>query len=609
MAYVKNGYFEIQDIPVMYIPYFSHPINDKRRSGFLYPGFVQNANSGIGISVPYYFNLAPNYDFLLNSVVWSQRGLMEEGTFRYMTKYFQGQFEGSIVPYDFKDKKMRGAFTLSTTGQYEGLTTNLNYEYISDPNYYNDFSSGNVNLVTKTLLDREFDLNYTNSYIDSGITVLDYGVVNPIIDLANIPYAKLPEVKFNITSAGYTPDYLTISANTLNTYFYKSPWPVSPSVSPVQGTNVSGFRSYDAPKIQGNFSNSWSYFNPSLQVPIRYYQLDNKATDTVQFTNSTVTSVLPIFNIDAGAYFDRDYTTENGSYTQTLRPRLFYTYIPYQNQTDIPLFDTSLQNEQYMQMFQVNRFTGYDRINNANQLTYALEASTTRNDDGTTLASAKIGQMAYFADRKVNLCQGNSACPNPGLMDPFSTDTFSPIMSSFEFQIMKNIYLSAQVNYRVKQEVVDYQVYQLSYKDENENIFNVSYNNIANNWNSLTEQQIINGQKPQPQETITLSTLLNITDHWGITALWNYNFFQKKIANVFAGLQYNAKSWAFRALWQASAYTNQDPNNPTQLGPLVNTYMFEFELKGLGGIGNTSDISSRLQQINGYNVGEWGEGE
>ncbi|MDE4938408.1 LPS assembly protein LptD, partial [Francisella tularensis] len=81
------------------------------------------------------------------------------------------------------------------------------------------------------------------------------------------------------------------------------------------------------------------------------------------------------------------------------------------------------------------------------------------------------------ADRKVNLCQGNSACPTPGLLDPFSTDTFSPIMSSIEFQVMKNIYLSAQVNYRVKQQNVDYQVYQLSYKDENENIFNVSYNN------------------------------------------------------------------------------------------------------------------------------------
>lgn len=484
----------------------------------------------------------------------------------------------------------------------------MKYEYVSDQNYYNDFSAGNINLVTKTLLDREFNLNYGNDYIDSGITVLDYGVVNPTIDLANIPYAKLPEARFNVTSDGYTPDYVTLSANTLNTYFYKSPWPVNPSVSSVEGTNVSGFRSYEAPKIKGNFANNWVYLNPSLEVPIRYYQLNNKTTDTIQFSKNSVTSVLPIFNIDAGAYFDRDYTTENGSYTQTIRPRLFYTYIPYQNQNDIPIFDTNLQNEQYMQMFQVNRFTGYDRINNANKLTYALESYITSQDDGSTLASAKIGQMVYFADRKVNLCQGNSACPYPGLEDPYSKNIFSPVMSSFEFQVMKNIYLSAQINYRFQTQKVDYQVYQLSYKDENENIFNISYNNILDNWNSITQEQINQGQMPPSQETITLSTVLNVTDHWGITSLWNYNFRQKLISNVFVGVQYNAKSWAVRALWQASAYTNQDPNNPTKLGDLTNTYMVEFELKGLGGIGNTSNISSYLQQINGYKVGEWGEG-
>lgn len=97
---------------------------------------------------------------------------------------------------------------------------------------------------------RQFDINYGNQYIDSGITVLDYGVVNPAIDLANIPYAKLPEVKFNVTSDGYTPDYVTLSADTLNTYYYKSPWAINPAVGPEKGTNVSGFRSYEAPKLK-----------------------------------------------------------------------------------------------------------------------------------------------------------------------------------------------------------------------------------------------------------------------------------------------------------------------------------------------------------------------
>ncbi|API86383.1 LPS-assembly protein LptD [Francisella uliginis] len=608
MAYVKGGYFEVEDVPVMYLPYFSHPISDKRRSGFLMPSFAQNGNSGLALSVPYYFNLAPNYDLLLNSIFWTDRGLMEDGTFRYKSEYTENQFEGSIVPYDFQAQKMRGAFSLSSKGDFEnGITTNLQYDYISDSQYYNDFSAGNVNLVTKTLLDREFDVNYTNDNIDSSVTVLDYGVVNPDIDLANIPYGKLPEVKFNVTSDGYTPDYLTVSMDTLNTFFYKAKGTIEPlKDATAQGTNVNGFRSVEAPKITGNFANSWGYINPSLELPVRYYQLNNQASDVVKFNQNSVTSVLPIFNIDASAYFDRDYTTDDGAYTGTLRPRLFYTYIPYQDQSNIPLFDTSQQNEQYMQMFQVNRFTGWDRINNANQLTYALEASTTNQADGSTVASAKIGQMMFFDDRKVSLCQGQPNC-NPSTFDPYANDTFSPIMSSFEFQVMKHIYLSAQINYRLQSQKFDYQVYQLSYKDENENIFNISFNNIDRDWNAITQQQINQGIAPPSQETITLSTILNITDHWGLTALWNYNFKQAKTSNVFAGFQYNAKSWAIRALWQATAYTNEDPNNTQALGSLTNTYLLEFELKGLGGAG-ASNLASRLNQINGYESGEWGVG-
>ena len=255
-------------------------------------------------------------------------------------------------------------------------------------------------------------------------------------------------------------------------------------------------------------------------------------------------------------------------------------------------------------MFEVNRFTGHDRINNANQITYAMESTTMSNDDGTTLSSFKIGQQFFMADRLVTLQQGDSKSPTT----PGSTDTFSPVMSSFEYQILKSVYLQGQVNYSVQGKKFDYQVYGIQYKDENENIFNIAYNNIANNYNSLTQDQINNGQAPVAQETLTVSTLLNVTDHWGIASLWNYNFKQKQVANAFVALQYNDKSWAVRALAQASSFTNQNPNDPLELTNLTYSYMLEFELKGLGGVGDTAQISSQLHQITGYETGEWGEG-
>lgn len=604
MAYMKDGWFKIKDIPVMYVPYFSYPTDDKRRSGFLTPGFVQNDNSGFGVSIPYYFNLAPNYDLLFEQVLWSQRGPMENATFRYMNEYFKTQFEGSLVPYDFKSNTTRGAFTFNGSGGYNNIQMSYNYDYVSDSQFYNDFSAGNINLVTKTLLDREFNLSYTNEIINTSLQFLDYGVVDQSMFLANTPYGKLPDFNFNIDVSKYLPDYLQFSVKTQNTYFYKREAGILGAGTPT-GSMVNAFRSYDSPKLALDLSESWGYFTPSLEIPIRYYQLQNHTNDIIQFNQNNATSVIPIFNIDAGAYFDKEFTTDKGAYTATLLPRLFYTYIPYQDQTNLPLFDTNFTNEQYMQMFQVNRFVGGDRINNANQLTYALEHTITNQEDGSTLLSAKIGQQIFFADRLVGLTQGNQA-PNVNRLLPFYNSTFSPIMGSFSYQVLQNIYASADINYRVETGNVEYQVYQLQYKSENNNIFNISYNNIAYNWASMTSQQIIDGVAPQPQQTITASAILKLTDSWAIAALVNYDFIQQSITNTFVGLQYDANSWAIRGLIQRSAYTSNNPNNPQAVGALNNTYVLELELKGLGGVYGANGLAQRLSQINGYTTGQWG---
>ena len=238
MAYITDGYLKVKDVPVMYFPYFSQPIDDRRRSGFLYPGFNQVGDTeitrpggikekrqggGTGISIPYYFNLGKNYDLLTQTVIWSNRGLMENGTFRYKTNYFEGQIEGSAM-LDTLEQKLRGAFTISNQGDFNnGIKTNFQYDYVSDRNYYNDFSVGDIGLVTKTLLDREFDVTYQNENIDAGLTLLSYGLVNEDMNLGNIPYAKLPELTFSANSTGYTPDYLDLSIDTVNTYFTKAP--------------------------------------------------------------------------------------------------------------------------------------------------------------------------------------------------------------------------------------------------------------------------------------------------------------------------------------------------------------------------------------------------
>ena len=88
--------------------------------------------------------------------------------------------------------------------------------------------------------------------------------------------------------------------------------------------------------------------------------------------------------------------------TQTLEPRLFYTYIPYRNQDQMPIFDTALSDYNYAQLFTENRFSGGDRFGDANQLTVALTTRFLLNN-GTELLRAALGQRYYFADERVGL--------------------------------------------------------------------------------------------------------------------------------------------------------------------------------------------------------------
>ena len=605
MFYLKNGFLKVKNVPIIYFPYFAHPLTPERRSGFLMPYYVHNSNAGYGFVIPYYFNLAPNYDLLLNNILWSNRGIMQTGNFRYLTDTNSGEFRGSFIGYDSKKKKPRGDFTFYDNGNYDnGFSTSLRYDYVSDNDYYDDFSAGNISLMTKTLLDREISVSYSNDYVDTRLEFLKYGLVNSDLFVNNIPYAKLPDLKLNFDASDSIPSYMDLTLNTQNTYFYKEA-AIYEDNNPEEKTNVNAFRSYESPKFMFDIERTYGYFKPSLEVPIRYYNLDNKDTDLIKFKKNDVLSVIPIFNIDSALYFDKDFSNSSGSYTETLEPRLFYTYIPYQNQQDIPLFDTNLQNQSYSQMFEVNRFSGMDRINNANQISYALETKTLDNDTGDSVFEAKIGQQMFFADRKVSLAQGyNSDFENPNQMDQFYNQRFSPIMSTMSYNFTDNLYFSTELTYRLNNRNWDYQTYSLEYTSDKHNLFNISYNNIANNYAGMTQDQINNGDKPESQKSVAVSGLVNLTQTWSVAGLINYNIVAKKTSDMFAGVQYDQPSWGARFIYQKTI-SNFNVNDPSELvGDLNSTFMLQIELKGIGAFSNRN-LQARLDQISNYD-NDWG---
>ncbi len=596
-----NTLFYVKGMPILYWPYITFPIDNRRKTGFLYPTAGYNSNSGYYISTPFYWNIAPNYDFLLTPTIYNHRGVLLDGNFRFLTETQRGNIDVQYMPDDGKTGTDRKAFSVTDYGTYgQNWTSFLNYQYIGDKDFYNDFDSDNMGLSTQTLLNRQFQFGYADPHFSFNTNIQAYDVIDDTMYLANRPYWMLPQINANYTYPGVLPHF-DFSWTNQFTYFYK------PSLDGL--SQVDGQRLYSAPMLSFPFKKSWGFFTPSLTMSGTLYTLQNR--DAVsssdpnfsqnQFPEQSVTRTLPVVNVDTGLYFDRTFELNNHKYTQSLEPRLFYTYIPYQNQSNIPLFDTSLSNFSYASLFQTNSFTGYDRINNANQLSYALQTSINDAETGKNIISAGIGQIAYFADRRVSLCSGTDAnCANSYV--PFYDSTFSDVAGFFNYQFLPHWQLLTNATWNPNNGNVDSQTYQLQFMPDNDHIFNLGYQNIQDNYASLTPEQIQNNQKPDPLSQITFSALWKLTPHWSLAGLWSYAFNNRHTTNMFAGIQYDACTWAIRFLAQRYVNSSSDPNNPSQVtGPLTNAFIFQFELKGLGG-SSESSLSQRLSMINGYNA-------
>ena len=595
-----NALFYVKDVPILYWPYMTFPIDNRRRTGFLYPTAGYNSNSGYFLSTPFYWNMAPNYDLLLTPTIYNHRGVLLDGNFRYLTTTHSGELDLEYMPHDRRAGIDRKALSFTDNGQYDqNWSSYLNYQYIGDKDFYTDFDSDDMGLSTQTLLNRQASLRYSDPHWNMNTTIQSYDVIDNTMYLANRPYSMLPQINANATYPGLLP-HLDFNWDNQFTYFYKRSLN---SISQVQGQ-----RYYSAPKLNFPLQKTWGFFTPSVTLSETAYTLQNRSA--VAFTGATnfgqnqypqqnITRSLPIINLDTGLYFDRKFDFNNHEYTQILSPRLFYTYIPYQNQSNIPLFDTSLSNFSYASLFQTNTFTGIDRINNANQLSYALETSVNDQATGVSVLSTGIGQIAYFTDRKVSLCSGTDAdCANSYV--PFYNSNFSDVAAFFNYRFLPNWQLMTSGTYNPQNNNVDSQTYQIQYMPDTDHIFNIGYQNIKNNYAALTPAQIQANTLPDSLSQISFSSIWKLSPHWSVTGLWSYAFNSRHTTNMFAGIQYDACSWAVRFLAQRYVNSSSNPNDPNNItGPLTNAFIVQFELKGLGG-SSQSSLDERLSMIPGY---------
>ena len=540
----RHAKVRFKGVPFAYLPYARFPIDDRRHSGFLLPSIGTGERSGTDIAVPYYFNIAPELDATLTPRYLSKRGFMLGGELRYLQEKHSGELRAEILPDDREaidgENSTRGALSYQARGNPAprwGFDVDLNY--VTDNQYLDDL--GNSLVVTSTRqLERRGDLTYTGDGWDALGRVQYFQTIDDDIPTSARPYTRLPQLLFNLDK----PRQAMGLRYLLRTEYANFDHP--------DDSKVKGHRFDIQPGISLPLTRSWGFFTPKASVRYTGYNLENQTPGE----SSNPDRTLPTLSLDSGLFFDRYTTMFDTPLTQTLEPRLFYLYTPYENQDDLPDFDTAFVDFSFASLFRENRFSGSDRVGDANQLTAALTSRTLSDSTGAELFRASIGQIYYFRDREVQLLTGL----------PEQDDSSSPVVGELAARMGDDwsTRASIQWNPHKDQSQIEKGDASLLYRDDDQRVANLSYRFT----DKLVKQTDISGRWP-------------ITPRLGVVGRWTYSLLHNTTMLGFAGFEYDSCCWRVRLLAQQLLTSVDDE-------PL-NTVMLQFELKGFASIGHEVD--------------------
>ncbi len=542
----RHATIRVRGVPIFYSPYLTFPLSDKRRSGFLFPTFGATESSGFETRVPYYWNIAPNYDATFTARGMTKRGLLAEGEFRYMTGYGRGELRGEILPRDFEDDdRTRGAIAFDHRGSFApGWRTNIDINWVSDSTYLEDLGT-NINITGQSFLRRRGDLRYQNNRFNTLARLDDYQTVDDTILPRNRPYKRLPQLVFDLPSRDVNRKLDIGFDGELVNFDRKD--------------SVTGQRLDLYPELSFPIRNSAAYFTPKVGVRYTTYNLTGREAGA----SSNPSRVLPIVSADTGVIFERDWSFRGSRFLQTLEPRLFYVYVPFDNQDDLPVFDTSVFTGTFEQLFRTNVFTGPDRVQNANQLTLALTTRLLAPGTGDEILRASIGQIRYFADRKVTLPGGTP-----------QTSSGSEIAASLLANLSDVWRISGSWLYDPNTSQINRNVISLRYQPSPQRVVNLSYRFIRDTLN----QTDLSGAWP-------------ITHNWSLVGRWAQAWDTESLVEVFGGVEYESCCWASRFVVRRFVTNTR--------GDFDTGVFFQLELKGLAGVGRRT-VDFLKQNIPGY---------
>lgn len=546
LAVARNGRLYFKDVPIFASPYFQFPLGDRRRSGILTPSFGLNNRLGAETTVPIYWNIAPNRDVTLAPRLMSRRGVLMQSEFRYLEPTARGRLQYDILPNDRVGGERRDL--LSTQHEWSnraGLAAGLNYNRVSDDRYFSDFGT-NIVVASQSILPQEAFVSYAKTYYNTALRVTKNQTLQDPLFPVTKPYERIPQLTFNALDTNLAGFDVSVATEAVR---FEHP------------TLENGTRYTINPSVAYPWLAPGWFVIPKLQWHATRYELDQNLRPNAAKRDRS----LPIASLDAGLVFERDGRWLGQDVTQTLEPRLYYSYVPFREQSTLPNFDSSLADFNFAQLFSENVFVGGDRIAEANQYTLALVSRMLDPSTGAERLRAAIGQRFYNTPQRVFLPGGGGA----------RTDPSSDVLMALSGRLSRSWITDIAVQHSTSLNEIVRATVGVRYQPRRASVLSLAYR-----------------YKLNELEQFDAAIQWPLAARWYGVARANYSTRDRDWIELLGGLEYKADCWVGRFAVQRFA---------TTAGTNTTQFFFAIELNGLGSVGPAPTEQLR-RNIPGYQV-------
>ncbi|HEO9145422.1 MULTISPECIES: LPS assembly protein LptD [Enterobacter] len=582
VAEIWNARFKLGPVPVFYSPYLQLPVGDKRRSGFLIPNAKYSTTNYFEFYLPYYWNIAPNMDATITPHYIHKRGnIMWENEFRYLTQAGAGLMELDYLPSDkvFQDEhptegnKHRWMYFWQHSGVMDQVWRfNVNYTKVSDPNYFNDFSS-KYGSSTDGYATQIFSVGYAVQNFDATVTSKQFQVFS---SQTASTYGAEPQLDVNWYQNDVGPFDTRIYGQAVHF--------VNTNANMPEATRV-----HLEPTINLPWSNDWASLNTEAKLMATHYQqknIDDYNTTNNAHLEESVNRTLPQFKMDGKLIFERNMGLLADGYTQTLEPRMQYLYVPYRDQSNINNYDSSLLQSDYSGLFRDRTYGGLDRIASANQLTTGV-TSRVYDDAAVERFNVSVGQIYYFTESRTGDDNINWEKDNKTGSLVWAGDTY--------WRMTERWGLRGGVQYDTRLDNIANSTAAIEYRRDEDRMVQLTYRYASPEYIQATLPNYGTGaQYKDGISQVGGAASWPIADRWSIVGAYYFDTNTSKSADQMVGLQYNSCCYALRVGYERKLNGWDTKNNQSEYDNVIG---FNFELRGLSsnyGLGTQKMLRSNI---------------